>query len=173
MQLSSGSTTSLPTLKKLQASPQSPSKHHPLEKKATKSKRTRRPSSAGAPPLLHVIQQADKMVAVREDETVSPGESGWEYCSLPIASEMAECLAGQTLFLHPYPFPFFSLFIPTVLFFLTFPSFFLPFPLFSHLPSFFLPSPLFSYLPSFFLTVSLLSFSTTSFPPPLYTREVG
>jgi adenylate kinase family enzyme len=95
MQLSSGSTTSLPMLKKLQALPQPPSKHHPLEKKATKSKRTRRPSSAGAPPLLHVIQQADKMVAVREEEKVSPGGSGWEYCSLPIASEMAECLAGK------------------------------------------------------------------------------
>lgn len=97
MQLSSGSTSSLPTLKKLQGPPQTPSKHHPLERKATKSQRTRRPSSAGAPPLLHVIQQADKMVAVKEEERVQPGETGWEYCSLSISTEMAECLAGQSI----------------------------------------------------------------------------
>ena len=82
-------------LKKLQGPPPPSSKHHPLEKKARKTQRTRRPSSAGAPPLIHVIQQVDKMAAVKESKKVEPGESGWDYCCLPIAPDMAECLAGQ------------------------------------------------------------------------------
>ena len=96
LQLSSGSTTSLPTLKKYQelhrASSRSP-KPHPLEKKRTKG-RARRPSSAGAPPLIQRV--GDKMVvAVVAAPRVEPGASGWEYCSLPVATEMADCLAGK------------------------------------------------------------------------------
>ena len=55
----------------------------------------RRPSSAGAPPLIHVTQEAEKLGAVKENDKAEPGENEWKYCSLPIASEMAECLAGQ------------------------------------------------------------------------------
>lgn len=90
LQLSSGSTTSLPMLKK-QTTTQS-TKHHPLQNKITK-RRVRRPSSAGAPPR---IQQEDKMApGVVRSVQVDPGDSGWEYCYLPVATEMADCLAGQ------------------------------------------------------------------------------
>ena len=92
MQLSSGSTTSLPMLKKLHVPP--PSTKHPLEKKKTKG-RVRRPSSAGAPPSLHMIEQAGKMVVVGGGEKAEPGASGWDYCSLPVAAEMADGLAGE------------------------------------------------------------------------------
>ena len=92
MQLSSGSTTSLPMLKKLHIPP--PSTKHPLEKKKTKG-RVRRPSSAGAPPPLHMIEQAGKTAAGGGGEKAEPGTSGWDYCSLPVATEMAEGLAGE------------------------------------------------------------------------------
>ena len=89
LQLSSGSTSSLPLLKKLQG-PRST--RHPLEKTTTKKGRVRRPSSAGAPPPLQDIQKED-MVAVGKG--VEPGTGGWEYCSLPVTDEMSDCLAGQ------------------------------------------------------------------------------
>lgn len=91
-QLSSGSTHSLPMLKKLQA-PRAPAPVHPLEK-STKGRR-RRPSSAGAPPLHCVVQQGAKMATVVSSKKIHPGETDWEYCTLPVATEMAESLAGE------------------------------------------------------------------------------
>ena len=92
MKLSCGSVTSLPTLQKLQDS--IPSTKYPLEKKKTKGC-VRRPSSAGAPPMLHMLQQAEKIVAVDDSKRIKPGSNEWEYCSLPVAAEMAEGLAGE------------------------------------------------------------------------------
>lgn len=77
-------------LKKLQA-PRAPPPVHPLEK-STKGRR-RRPSSAGAPPPLP--QQVTKMETVVSAKKIHPGEAEWEYCSLPVATEMAESLAGE------------------------------------------------------------------------------
>lgn len=91
IQLSSGSTTSLPMLKVVKAPAHIP--NHPLEKK--RKGRVRRPSSAGAPPPLHVIQQVEEMVPVGGGRRVNPGDDGWEYCGLPVAAEMADGLASE------------------------------------------------------------------------------
>lgn len=79
-------------LKKLQA-PSTPAPVHPLEK-STKS-RKRRPSSAGVPRFHSVIKRVAKMVTVVSSMKIHPGEGNWEYCSLPVATEMAESLAGE------------------------------------------------------------------------------
>ena len=70
----------------------------PLVSTGKKKKgRVRRPSSAGARPPLHAVLQAEKQVEAAGDGSVEPGAGGWEYCSLPVAAEMAEGLAGAQI----------------------------------------------------------------------------
>lgn len=88
MRLDSGSTTSLPTLKK------KPTKLAPPQPSREGKKKTRRPSSAGAPPAdrLHLLASHTKVL---QSKVLEPGSAGWQFCGLPVADEMAQGLAGK------------------------------------------------------------------------------